>query len=192
MSEEIKQLEEKRTEQKQRILAIQRRTKLTCKVCEHPKGMELSEKYLNNEVTLKEAAKEIGCHYQSFRGHMIECCRSAIEKTTEGDELKVDVNSVAILQDKIKRFDARLSMLMDQEPNSREIGDLKDMAMTLKSLIETLNKLTGEISESNVVVNISNEMSLFKQAATQVLLAENPQVWEKIKEKMKQLENEKM
>lgn len=44
-----------------------------CKVCSHPKNVEVTEKYLEQEISLRTAGTELDVHYLTFNKHIHQC-----------------------------------------------------------------------------------------------------------------------
>lgn len=163
------------------------RKRHNCRVCKHPQGIDLSAKFLNHEVTSKQAAEQIGCHWQTFYRHIQMCTIPALEQDPlAAPELKININKVQILEEIITRLYARAQLLLDQELDPKQEGAIRNITSELRGCIETLAKLTNEL-KGDVTINIGYEMDVFRRAAEQILLEGDPETWRRIRTKMEEI-----
>jgi len=163
------------------------RRKGECLVCKHEKNVDVTEKYLSNEITLREAGNLLSCHYQTFQRHVSMHVLPILEKDPSiAPELRVKVDKIRILEDMINKLYIRAQLLLDQEIEPKQETAIKSIVSELNNLIVTLARLNKELgTDSNT--NVDRETALFRKAAEMVLISENPEVWKKIRAKMIEL-----
>ena len=154
-----------------------------CIVCSNQKNVEVTEKYLNEEISLRDAGKELGCHYLTFNKHIHQHVLPILEKDPMiAPDLRLRVDKIRILEDIINKLYVRAQLLLDQEDINQ--GEIKAITSELNNFLQTLARLTKELG-SDVNINLgSPESELFRKVAEEILVKEHADVWIKIRKRM--------
>lgn len=161
------------------------RARRKCIVCENPKNVEVTEKYINQEISLRGAGEELGCHFLTFDRHLARCVYPLLERDSAiAPDLRVKIDKIRILEDMVQKLYVRAQLLMDQDDSKG--NEIKAVVSELNNAIMNLAKLKKEIgSDSGGATNA--DLELFRKAAEEILTKEDPEIWKKIRLKMLEL-----